>query len=752
MIYDIKELESLFDKSDKLENFLPAAVQSVAYHMQAAVCSIYLYDAANRELVLCATQGLSQNAVGRVRLKIGEGIVGQSLQESRPINIGRLIDSASNKPIQDIGEENYQSFLAVPILRGLTKVGVLVVQDTVENYFTDQDKKEFRSVASYLATVIENAQLLLNMHNVYQRQEHDEPDVDLSEELKFLKGRTVSNGVAYGEAIIIADAQYDVLVASADDHDLDTAIEVFEAAISETEKQLKELQTKLDEQMADVASMIFSAHILILRDSEFFDSMRNLVEEGYSPHRAVTSVVNDFINLFSQSSNPRMQEKVQDVKDLGHRILQNIEKQGEEHTGNYEGQIVIAQELMPSEFVKLAAQNVEGMVIIAGGGETAHISILARSLQKPVVFVNDYRLLEVLEETPVLMDANSGTVFVEPDDSVLESYADLLKGGDNFEDIGEEISNRTFTRDGTRIRLLSNINLLSDVKVAQSLKAEGVGLYRSEFPFIVRNSFPTENEQYNIYRRIIEGMPGKEVVLRTLDVGGDKVLPYSEQMHEANPFLGLRAIRFTLANRNVFSQQLRAMLRAGHDTDMRILFPFISSLDDYDAALAVVKDCIAELDEEGVDCQHEPKIGCMVELPSALSIIDELAEVSDFLCIGTNDLIQYLLAVDRTNEAVSDLYISHHPAVLRALRVICDAAAKADCDLSICGDAAADAHLIPFLIGIGLRKFSMDPRMIPSVQSSIKEIEVSEAEDLARHVLKLGRITDVGAYLGIGNT
>ena len=574
-------------------------------------------------------------------------------------------------------------------------------------------------------------------------------DEELYEDLKFIKGRTASTGVVYGVAEIIASAQYDVLMASAEEHDKDTAIEVFETAISETEEQLKVLQLTLDEQMADVASMIFSAHLLILRDSEFFGAMRSLVESGYSPQRAVTSVVNDFINLFSASKNPRMQEKVQDVKDLGHRILQNIEKRGEEHTGNYEGQIVIAEELMPSEFVKLAAQNVEGMIILASGGETAHISILARSLQKPVIFVNEYRLLEILDETPILMDANQGTVFVEPDDAVLESYHELLHRGKDWEDIGGQVSDQSSTKDGTRIAVLSNINLLSDVAVAQKMKAEGVGLYRSEFPFIVRNSFPTEEEQYKIYLRIIDGMKGKEVVLRTLDVGGDKMLPYSSHTHEANPFLGLRAIRFTLANRNVFTQQLRAMLRAGVDADMKIMFPFISSLDDYLEARSVVYECIADLKSENVPCQENPKLGCMVELPSAVFIIDELARVTDFLCIGTNDLIQYLLAVDRTNDSVSHLYISHHPSVLRALHQIVSAANAQDREISLCGDMAANSQMLPFLVGIGLRKVSVDPRMILTVQEELGKIDVDEAKILAETVLKMGRIDEVSDFLGL---
>ena len=740
LIFDVGEKIAVFETTDGLDSLLQSVVDIVAKHMGSNVCSIYIYDAIRGTVVMAATHGLRQEAVGTISLSLDEGVTGRALKELRPIKESTRSKHRLFKFVEGIDEDKYQSILAVPILRGLTRVGVMVIQDEDPDHFDDTDVQALRAIAGQLAQVIDDTRALLNLRDP---SEEPVPESVDHEDLRFLKGKPVSAGVAVGKAEIIASSEFDVLTAPADDDT--SSVEVFDRALIETRDQLTALQTHLDEQMADVASFIFGAHLLILQDQAFVGKMRELVEKGYSAERAVTNVVNDFIHIFSQHKNPRIAEKVQDVKDLGHRLMQNIQQRDLVHTGDYQGQIIIAEELMPSDFVKLATQKVEGIVILSGGGSTAHIAILARSLQVPLIFLDNYHLLEIPDGTEILMDAHQGTVFVEPDETVLINYQPLLKASKNLEEIAETIKPETYTRDGERVFLLSNINLLSDVKVAIQLKAEGEGLYRSEFPFIVRNDFPSEEEQYRIYRRIVQGMEGKEVILRTLDVGGDKMLPYSTHAHETNPFLGLRAIRFTLKNPQIFSQQLRAMLRAGFESPIHIMFPFISSVDDFIEARECVLESIEELKRERIECCTTPKIGCMIELPAAVEVVSELAEVADFLCIGTNDLIQYLLAVDRTNERVSHLYIAHHPAVLRALKRIAEV--KDQVDLSVCGDMAADQDLIPFLLGIGIRKLSVDPRSIAMVQEVVEKTSIVEAEKIAETLLGFGRVKEVEDFL-----
>jgi phosphotransferase system enzyme I (PtsP) len=310
-------------------------------------------------------------------------------------------------------------------------------------------------------------------------------------------------------------------------------------------------------------------------------------------------------------------------------------------------------------------------------------------------------------------------------------------------------SAQTYSRDGVRVRLLANINLLHELKLAQSLNAEGIGLYRTEFPFIVRNDFPSEEEQYRIYRAVVEAMPDREVTFRTLDVWGDKTLEHLPKLGEANPFLGLRAIRFSLRNRDIFVQQLRAILRSGADAPLKIMFPFISSVDDFLLAREMVIKSQQELEAEGVLYHRQPQLGAMIELPSAVELADELAQVGDFFSIGTNDLIQYMLAVDRTNALVSDLYLPHHPAVLRVLKRIANAAHHHGIELSLCGELGTNLKMLPFLLGIGIHTLSMDADMIPTIQAKIAEIDVRQSERLAEELLRLGKISEVEEHLGL---
>jgi phosphotransferase system enzyme I (PtsP) len=441
-----------------------------------------------------------------------------------------------------------------------------------------------------------------------------------------------------------------------------------------------------------------------------------------------------------------LRERTQDLRDLGYRLLQNMTglKIGPE---DYRGRIIIARELMPSDIFKLAAQGASGIIMLRGSA-TSHASILGSSLGLPLVTAEEERLLDLQPGTEVLLDASQGTVFVEPDRDIRSRYQEQEAARSRALDSENKVKPQTHTRDGTRIRLMANINLCSDLPVAKRLRAEGVGLYRSEFPFIIRNEFPTEEEQFRVYRRVLEEMEDRPVVFRTLDIGGDKMLSYATTSEGSNPFMGLRSIRFSLQNQNLFSLQLRAMLRAAHDRPARIMFPLVGSLDDFVASRDLIRRCQDQLQRRGTPhCSDELLLGITVELPSAVELIDEMAREADFLSIGTNDLVQYLLAVDRTNPEMQDLYRSHHPAVLRAIERIVRAAQKHETPLSVCGEAAADTSMLPFLIGLGIRELSLDPRHIPRIQSFIETLDAEDARDNARQLLRASRIEEVEELL-----
>ncbi|MDH3981993.1 MAG: phosphoenolpyruvate--protein phosphotransferase [Kiritimatiellaceae bacterium] len=740
LVCDIAELISLVEDGGDRRELLQKVVTSVARHMFADVCSIYIYDEDAKELTLRATQGLDYNAIGEVKLRLGEGITGRAVRELRPICAGTASQSASYKFFPGIREEDYEAFLAVPILRGLRRIGALVVQAKEQNFFTPNDVKALRAIAAQLATMIENVQLLSEAREEASNAANPVPRKMVTDSI--IRGRSASTGTARGKAFTLDSCNADVCILPDPDAE-PHSVEDFERALEKTAKQIDKLQRQTSEELADVAVLIFSAHLLILEDDQFSGRIGNLIQTGTPAVKAIATVVNEFVDVFSRSKMPLVREKVLDVKDLGNRLTRNLLNEKEDAC-DYRGHIIIAHELLPSDILKLSAENVEGFII--SSGVTSHNAIISRSLGIPMVAVSRDEADGIADGAILLMDAEQGIIYLEPGEEVYAKYRDLDNAWKALHD-ADDVKEETLTRCGEQVHIYANINLLSDLKPARRFKAEGVGLYRSEFPFIVRNDFPTEEEQYVIYKKLVEQMEGRVVTFRTLDIGGDKMLSYYSNVNEANPFLGMRAIRFSLQNKDIFCQQLRAFLRAGADGNTRIMFPLVSSVDDFLAARDIVYECMDQLEKEGIPFSRDTQLGVMMELPSAVEVVDELAHEADFLSIGSNDLIQYMLAVDRTNEQVSKLYLAHHPAILRAVNRIVSAAITHEKDVSMCGDLSRDPRMLPFLLGVGLRKFSIDIINAPAIQRLVNTISVEEAKKTANTMLDFGRISEVEAFL-----
>ena len=519
----------------------------------------------------------------------------------------------------------------------------------------------------------------------------------------------------------------------------------FQKALSRTEQQLQELEAEMDEQLSDVGSLIFSTHLLMLRDSSFVGKIEEEIGEGISAWDAVTRRVEHFLKIFSKSENARLREKVQDLQDLGHRLLRNLAGE-EQESGDYSGQIVVAGELLPSELVKITAQHVEGLVLFSQGA-SAHISILAKSLGVPLLYTDDKALFSLKTGTMLILDSLQGTLMVNPGADALEQFGRLKKDRTGIGNQESMIDPETRTLDGERIHLRATVNLISDIKTAVRLKAEGIGLYRSEFPFLIRSGFPGEEEQYLVYKKIFDGMDSDVITLRTLDIGGDKILSYMPDSNEENPFLGLRALRFLLQNKKIFVGQLKAMLRAGQGRQFRIMFPLVSSLDDFREARRMVKKSVEFLKRDGFICDNLPELGVMIELPSAVVMASDLAKEADFISVGSNDLVQYLLGVDRTNESVSGFYEARHPAVLRTIASIEKAASNGNCSLSVCGNLAFNPEMVYFMVGLGIRNLSMPPIQIPQIQSFIKKIDMEHAREDSRRLLDMDNLEEIHGFL-----
>ena len=737
LICSISELSNLFKGKANIQGFLSKVTSTIAGHMNCDSCSVFILDDLTDELILEATEGLNKDFIGKLRLKSGEGLTGLAMKEEKSILEKDGLDNPQFRQIEGFGEEAYKSFLAVPILSGLSKIGVVVLEHRQKDFFNINDQLAIKAIASQLATTLENVKLLISIDEIKVTEQR----IVIGN--LHIKGIATDSGIACGKAFLMGDS-HNTIFLNAEDIEYGRDLKDFEESLGNTVLQVEELQQLMEREHSDVASMIFGTHLLMLSDSSFSGEMLNLINTGDEPAQAVVTTVNKYISIFKESNNPRLQEKVQDIKDLGHRLLRNLSHKVYEE-GDYSQQIVVARELLPSELIKITAQDAEGLVLF-GGGATAHITILAKSLGVPIIFTDDRRIFSITENTEMIVDANQGHLFINPDKGTKRKYERHSASASISEEEISRIKETTATEDGVSVKLLANINLLSDLKNAWLFKAQGVGLYRSEFPFIIRNNFPSEEEQFQIYRKLINDSPGDEITLRTLDIGGDKILSYMKDIEEENPFLGLRAIRFLLKNKNIFITQLKAMLRAGAGKDLRIMFPLVSSLDDLLMAKVVVRQCLEELKRDKVEHNSTPRIGVMIELPSAVMVIEEICREADFVSIGTNDLVQYLMGVDRSNDHVAWLYTAKHPAVLRALKAIVDGALKTKCDVSICGNIAGDSKLVKVLIGMGLRKLSMNPVKIPIIQQAIESIDTEKAVQMTEELLKLGTVSEVEDY------
>jgi phosphotransferase system enzyme I (PtsP) len=740
MLCDLSDLSALVTGSQSIENFLQRTVELVANNLGTPVCSIYLYDDAADELVLKATVGLNPGAVNRVRMHSGQGLVGTVMATCQPVREGHASQNPHFRYFPETDELPYESFLAVPIRKGVVKIGVLVVQHTQADYFETSDLMALKATGAQLAAVLENARLFMDLQRMCRLPESAAP------QLGFIKGQRAAGGYAHARSRIWGRS-HGFLLAAPEAEDRGTVAD-FRKAVKQTGEQLNALQERCARQLPESAALIFAAHFMMLKDPKFIDRMIDQIEGGAPATRAVRQVARHYLDLFADSPHAYIREKVDDIEDLAGRLLANLAPRSSDDTTDSSGRVVIARSLYPSELLKLAAESAAG-IVLTNGGVTSHAAIIARSLKLPMVVVQHPELMHLADGTPVLVDGDVGNIYVHPPADIVARFE--ARNRAHRQAATQAIpadAGTAHTADGTRVDLLANINLLGELPLAREVAAAGIGLYRTEFPFLIRPAFPSETEQYLVYRQVIQAMEGRPVVFRTLDLGGEKTLTYTNMTPEPNPELGLRSIRFTLAHREVFEQQLRAILRAAAGSDsVGIMFPLISSVDDFLAARQVVDDCLERLAAENLDHHDHPSIGMMVELPAVVEGMADFAGEADFFAIGTNDLVQYMLGVDRSNKRVADYYRPDHPSVLRALQRVVRTANHHGRPISVCGEMGHDETMIPFLLGIGLRRLSIDPQFIPMVHRRIAGLTVDACRDHARALLSADRIDAVGKIL-----
>ena len=549
------------------------------------------------------------------------------------------------------------------------------------------------------------------------------------------RGQAVSQGYSLGQARVLDRASAASLLEARCRSESQPPHSIgLDELVGQTVAALEEEQRLLAERLPEAASLIFDSHLMLLQDASFLDQIRREMDGGLALGRAIAAAARQVAAMFERSAHEYVREKARDIEDLALRLLRHLDNEGAA-PGVEPAAILVGRELLPSDMLWIARESIQGIVLVSGGS-TAHISLLVRSLGIPMVIVSEQGLLQAAARRQLLIDGHAGIVVVDPPAAAIEMFARRnVQSVQEAEALGREMASETATRDGTRVNLYANINLLGEVQQALHLHAEGIGLYRTELLYLMRTDLPSEDEQETVYRRLLQQVGDLPVTFRTLDAGGDKVLAYFDSAVETNPALGLRSTRFTLRHPEIFDRQLRAILRASADCDaVRIMFPMIGSIDEWRLARARFNHCATQVMAEQAN-GHRVRLGLMVELPAVVDLIDDFAADAAFFSIGTNDFIQYTLGVDRTNEKVAGYYCPHHPAVLRGLKRIADGANRRGIPVSVCGEMAHDPRYIPFFIGIGVRELSVDPVYLPSVQREVARYTITEAQHYAHSLL-----------------
>jgi len=682
----LTEIGRIIGEARTLQEVLDRVVRLVAARMRTDVCSIYLLNAARTKLTLAATEGLALEAVGRASLQKGEGVTWHVLERMRPV----VVEDAPADPhylyLPVTHEEAFHSYLGLPLQVRSQPIGVLYVQTREPRSYTEDEVRALSAIASQIAPVVDNARLL---SLVAHGENSVEPPAGEPGAGRFT-GTPCSVGVVCGPVLRLdarppaapppAETVKDELVRLAN-------------ACARARTELLRMQEWLRKRHAEEAALVFSVQLMMLEDPTFEGRMRAAIENGLSAFEAVEKVTDDVVTRFASLQDHFFRERSEDVRDLAGRLLRHIRTPtASNDKESLRGKVVVLPLLAPSRMVSLCAEGVAA-VLAGGGGATSHAALLARSLDLPlVVGLGDF-MHSVHDGQRVLVDAASGEIVLDPPEEVVAAATHTAAAG-----VEALRSRYGKARTGSgRILFEANVSLWGDAVRARKEDADGIGLYRTEFAFLMRPDLPGEDEQYVLYRRVVEAIAPKPVTFRLLDAGGDKLVPALSQAAEPNPFLGYRSLRLLLDHPEILGAQTRAIVHALENTPGRLLVPMVGSAGDFRAVRAL-------LEQEGLPL---PPVGAMIELPSALFQLDEIAAEADFLCVGTNDLTQHVLGVDRTNARVKRYFESCHPALVRALVSIAEAAGRSGKPLGICGEMASNPLFLPMWLGLGVQRLSV---------------------------------------------
>ncbi len=744
MLTTLRRIVLEFSQNSELESALLRMVEQVKSAMNTDCCSVYLADYQNQHFVLTASDGLAERSWGQTTIGFSEGLVGLVGQREEPINIADAKSHPHFIHAPEVEEEELAAFLGAPIIHQRKVLGVLTIQQKKARSFNEDEEAFLVTLSAQLATAIANAEA----RGVLGQKNNN------GKWLKQLQGIAGAPGIALGQMITI-EPKADLSSISLEKIDANSnraiQIELFNKAVEKTRADFEQLSSKLGEIIQDDSLNIFEFYQQLLEPSNLGHEVLDKIELGWNTQSALKLVIDHYIVQFEALEDPYLRERVSDIRDLGHRLLFNLQQQGKFKEKFPPQFILVAEDVTASMLAEYQHKGLQGIVSLSGSNNS-HAAILARALDLPAIMGVDSIPLGQLNNQVAIVDGYSGELFVAPHEALKKEYQLLIQEERTLTEKVREVTHLpTITQDGRSIELLLNAGLSTGFEHSKHSGAIGIGLYRTEIPFMNRSCFPTEQEQTNLYKEVLSAFPLQAVTMRTLDVGGDKSLPYFP-ISEDNPFLGWRGIRITLDHPEIFLVQVRAMIRASYQTkNLEIMLPMISSVVEVDDAIRLINQAYFELSSElfleNGQVLPRPKIGIMLEVPSVIFQLKELAQRVDFFSVGSNDLTQYLLAVDRNNTRVANLYDAYHPAVLRALNIIAEESAKYLVPLSLCGELASEPAGALLLLAMGYDKLSMNPHNVPKIKWVIRHVDFQRCKVILSHALSFATAKQVHSYL-----
>lgn len=729
MLSVLRSIVQEVNNAQNLDEALDIIVRRVQQAMSTEVCSVYLLDALQNRYILKASKGLNEDAIGRVSLGYSEGLVGLVGVRQEPINLEHAQEHERYRYFPETGEERFESFLGVPIIHHKNVLGVIVVQQASNSRQFDEGEEAFLvTISAQLASVIAHTEMTRAMESTSISGEKAK-DISFS-------GVAGAPGVAIGKSVVIYPVADLDAVPDREAEDIPHELELFEKAIQAVRLDIKAVGLRLSTQLRPEEQALFDVYLNMLDDNALAGEVRLRINQGKSAQTALRIIIIEYARHFELMNDDYLSERAVDIKDLGRRVLSYLQEGSNAALVFPENTILVSDELTPTMLGEVPREMLLGLVSIKGS-VNSHVAILARAMGIPTVMGALDLPLNRLDGKELIVDGYNGELFVSPSDSLKRYYQQIVEEEKLLDEGLEKLKDLPcVTKDGHSILAWVNTGLMTDVVRSINQGAEGVGLYRTEVPFMINERFPSEQEQIICYREQLEAFAPNGVTMRTLDIGGDKSLPYFP-ITEENPFLGWRGIRVTLDHPEIFLVQMRAMLKASIGlNNLRIMLPMVSSVNEIEEALHLIYREYHEIRAEGLNVAM-PQIGVMIEVPGAVYQVKEFADRVDFLSVGSNDLTQYLLAVDRNNPRVATLYHSFHPAVLRALNAIAKDAKEIPIQLSICGELAGDPAGAVLLLAMGYDALSMNASNLLKVKSVIREIDMQWAKALLENVLTM---------------